>query len=157
LLFNGPVGFGKHGSFEGFCSGGGIARLAQMKAKEKLLAGEEIPFCNSMDDLPLITAKSVADAAFKGDQTAIDIYKTCAHYLGKGISLLIDILNPEMIILGSIYFKAQSLIEPYMREVIEQEALSIASKACQIVPASLGESIGDIAALSLADRVYKVG
>ncbi len=146
----GPVGFGKAGSFEGFCSGGGIAQIAQMKVRQKLQMGEKVSFCNSLNDLPALTAKMVAEAAYGGDEVAIDIYKTCAEYLGKGLSLLIDILNPEVIILGSIYGRAKSLIEPYMRAILEKEAISFSYKHCQIVPAGLSENIGDIAALTLA-------
>lgn len=146
----GPVGFGKAGSFEGFCSGGGIAQLAQMKVRQKLQMGEKVSFCNSMNDLPNLSAKLVAEAAYIGDAVAIDIYKTCAEYLGRGLSLLIDILNPEVIILGSIYGRAKSLIEPYMRAMIEKEAISYSYKNCKIVPAGLSENIGDMAALTLA-------
>ena len=153
LAGTGPVGFGKAGSFEGFCSGGGIAQLAQSKVLEKLQMGEKVSFCKSINEVNLLTAKSVAEAAYRGDATAIDIYKTCGLYLGKGLSLLIDILNPEMIILGSIYGRAQPLIGPYMREVIEREAIPAAHQACSIVPAALSENIGDIAALALADNI----
>ncbi len=146
----GPVGFGKAGSFEGFCSGGGIAQLAQMKVRQKLQMGEKISFCNSLNDLPNLTAKIVAEAAYEGDDIAIDIYKTCAEYLGRGLSLLIDILNPEVIILGSIYGRAKSLIEPFMREMLEKEAIDYSYKHCKIVPAGLSENIGDMAALTLA-------
>lgn len=146
----GPVGFGKAGSFEGYCSGGGIAQLAQIKVREKLQMGEAVSFCKSLDDLPLLTAKSVAEAAYAGDALAIDIYKICGTYLGKGLSLLIDILNPEMIILGSIFGRSQSLIAPSMQEVINQETLVVSRNACAIVPAILNENIGDIAALTLA-------
>lgn len=103
LSGTGPVGFGKAGSFEGFCSGGGIAQLAQSKVLEKLQMGEKISFCKGISELHLLTAKSVAEAAYRGDPLAMDIYKTCGFYLGKGLSLLIDVLNPELIILGSIY------------------------------------------------------
>jgi glucokinase len=151
LSGTGPVGFGKAGSFEGFCSGGGIAQLAQSKVLEKLQMGEKVSFCRSMNDLHLLTAKSVAQAAYAGDGLAMDIYKTCGAYLGKGLSILIDVLNPELIIVGSIYGRAQSLIEPYMREVIALEAIPASYKNCQIVPAALTENIGDIAALTLAD------
>lgn len=146
----GPVGFGKSGSFEGFCSGGGIAQLARTKAYEKFQMGEKVSFCQSMDDIHLISAKTVAEAAFSGDGTAIEIYRICGHYLGKALSLLIDILNPEIIVLGSIYGRAQQLIEPAMKKVIEQETVSYSRKVCKIVPAGLGESIGDYAALSVA-------
>lgn len=151
----GPVGFGKAGSFEGFCSGGGIAQLGQMKIREKIQMGESVSFCNGLDELSLITAKSVAEAAYRGDSVAIDIYETSARYLGKGLALLIDILNPEIIIIGGIYKKTQSLIEPIMKEVIEKEALPGASKACKIVPSLLGDNIGDIAAIVLADMGCK--
>ncbi|WP_121812335.1 ROK family protein [Mucilaginibacter kameinonensis] len=146
----GPVGFGKAGSFEGYCSGGGIAQLGQIKAREKLQVGEPVSFCKSIDDLPGITAKSIADAAFNGDPVAIEVYKICAEYLGRGLALLIDILNPEMIILGSIYGRAHKLLEPVMLEVINREAYKDSVSACRIVPAGLSENIGDIAALSLA-------
>lgn len=151
----GPVGFGKAGSFEGWCSGGGIAQLAQIKVREKLQMGERVSFCNSLDDLPLLTAKLVAEAAFEGDETALDIYKTCGTYLGKGLSLLIDILNPELIILGSIYGRARTLLEASIHNVLQQEAITASYQACRIVPAKLSENIGDIAALSLAVQVSR--
>lgn len=146
----GPVGFGKAGSFEGFCSGGGIAQLAQMKVRQKLQMGEKVSFCEGLNDLPKLTAKIVAEAAYQGDEVAIDIYKTCAEYLGKGLSLLIDILNPEVIILGSIYGRAKSLIEPFMREMLDKESISYSYQHCKIVTAGLSENIGDMAALTLA-------
>lgn len=146
----GPVGFGKAGSFEGFCSGGGIAQLAQIKAREKLQIGEQVSFCKSLEDLTKITAKSVAEAAINGDKVALDVYHTCSEYLGRALSLLIDILNPEIIILGSIYGRAKPLIEPIMMRVIHREAFEGSRQACHIVPAGLSENIGDIAALSLA-------
>ncbi|MGF7082246.1 ROK family protein [Mucilaginibacter sp. UYCu711] len=146
----GPVGFGKAGSFEGWCSGGGIAQLAQIKVRERLQMGEKVSFCNSPDDLPKLTAKVVAEAAHTGDELAIAIYNTCAEYLGRGLSLLIDILNPEVIIMGSIYGRARSLLDARMMQVIERETYIGSRSVCKIVPAGLGENIGDMAALSLA-------
>ena len=146
----GPVGYGKAGSFEGFCSGGGIAQLAQTAAMEKLQMGETVSFCEGFERLHDITAKSVAEAAFAGDATAIEVYRVCANYLGRALSVLIDVLNPEVIVLGSIYGRAQALIEPEMRSVMERECVSHAFRVCRVVSAGLGESIGDYAALSVA-------
>lgn len=146
----GPVGFGKAGSFEGYCSGGGIAQLGQIKAREKLQIGQKVSYCEDLSKLKDVTAKSIADAAFKGDEVAIEVYRLCAHFLGKALAQLIDILNPELIVLGSIYGRAKTLLEPVMLEVIRQEALPDSYEACKIVPAGLSENIGDIAALSLA-------
>jgi len=146
----GPVGFGKAGSFEGFCSGGGIAQIAQVKAREKLQAGLSVAYCKTIADLPSISAKSVAETAFGGDETAKEVYRVCGEYLGKALAMFIDMLNPELIILGSIYGRTQELLEPVMLEVIKKEAYFESVEACKIVPAGLGENIGDIAALSLA-------
>jgi glucokinase len=146
----GPVGYGKAGSFEGFCSGGGIAQLARVRVMEKLQMGEAVSFCNNMNELNILTAKTIAEAAEAGDSLAREIYRECAHYLGKALSILIDVLNPEVIVLGSIYCRAQGLIQPAMQEVIDCETIIHTRRVCKIVPAQLGESIGDYAALSVA-------
>ena len=146
----GPVGYGKAGSFEGFCSGGGIAQMARVSVMEKLQMGEPVSFCKSMNELDTLTAKTVAEAAETGDPLALGIFRECARYLGKALSICIDVLNPEIIVLGSIYCRAQNLIEPTMQEVIERETIIHARRVCKIVPAGLGESIGDYAALSVA-------
>ena len=147
---HGPVGFGKSGSLEGFCSGGGIAQLAKTKVLEKLQLGESVSFCKSIDQLEGLNAKIVGDAAESGDALAIEIYKISGTYLGKGLSLFIDILNPQAIIIGSIFARSQNLLWPYAKEVIEKETISHARKVCKIVPAGLGERIGDLEALSIA-------
>jgi glucokinase len=112
--------------------------------------GEQVSFCNSMADINSISAKSVAEAAYREDKLAVEIFRLCGHYLGTALSVLIDILNPEIIVLGSIYGRSKELIEPAMRLTIEREALSHSQEVCNIVPAGLGESIGDYAALSVA-------
>ena len=145
----GPVGYGKSGSFEGFCSGGGIAQLARLMVMEKLQQGETVNWC-SREHINDITAQQVAEAAFQGDELAKKIYKISATYLGKGLAIVIDLLNPDMIVIGSIYTRAKQLMEASLREVLEQEALSQAYQVCQIKPAVLEENIGDYAALSVA-------
>jgi glucokinase len=127
--------------------------MARVRVMEKLQMGEPVSFCNSMSELDQLTAKSVAEAAEKGDPLAQAIYRECAHYLGKALSLCIDVLNPEVIVLGSIYCRAQQLIEPAMQEVIERETIIHARRVCKIVPAGLDESIGDYAALSVAVNI----
>lgn len=150
LSEHGPVGYGKSGSFEGFCSGGGIAQLASSMALEKIQQGKNCSYCESISQLNGITAKSVAEKAYEGFEDAIEVYKVCGRMLGKGLATLIDILNPGMIVLGSIFARCEDLLRPAMQEVIEKECLSPAASVCKIVPAKLGESIGDIAALSVA-------
>lgn len=146
----GPVGFGKSGSFEGFCSGGGIAQIAKAKVVEKLQIGIKPALCPELNALEGLTAKTVARAAEQGDELARDIYKTSGYYLGMGLSVIIDILNPEIIVLGSIYERSEHLLLPSLKKVIEKEALKASREVCRIVPARLGEQIGDYAALSVA-------
>lgn len=146
----GPVGYGKSGSFEGFCSGGGIAQLARLKVMEKLQMGEKVSWCGSSADLAGITAQKVAEAANAGDMLALEIYEICGTYLGKGISVLMDILNPECIVIGSIYVRAGHLLMPSLEKAVQAEALPLARKVCRIVPAELDEQIGDMASLSVA-------
>lgn len=146
----GPVGFGKAGSFEGFCSGGGIAQIARTKVLEKLQMGEKVSFCEGIDKLDSLNAKVVADAADQGDELAREIYNISGRYLGKGLSILIDILNPEIIVIGSIFARSRELLWPAAEEVINRESLIYARKVCRVVPAGLGEKIGDYAALAVA-------
>lgn len=146
---NGPVGFGKAGSFEGFCSGGGIAQLAKTMVLEKLQMGQNVSFCKSMDDLPSLTAKLVSKAAKEKDELAVDIFKKCGQYLGRGLSVLIDILNPEIIIIGSVFTRSKELLWPYAQQIIE-EALIYSRKVCKVVSSNLGDTIGDYAALAVA-------
>ena len=151
LASKGPVGYNKAGSFEGFCSGGGIKQLGVTAAKKLLSAGSPRPlFCRTPDKLPDITAKSIADAAYKGDKTAVGIYKKSARYLGAGISVIIDLLNPEAVVIGGIYPRCEDLLQSEMMKVIEKEALSFSASVCRVVPAYFGDGIGDVAALSVA-------
>ena len=146
LAEDGPAGYGKHGSFEGFCSGGGIARLGMAYAEKHL----PLPWCRTKEDIPEITAKLLAEAAYSGDADARAIYEESGRKLGYGLSILIDILNLERIVIGSVFQRCEDLLRPAMEEVLKQEALPFNLAQCRIVPAELGDSIGDIAALSVA-------
>ena len=151
----GPFGYGKYGSFEGFCSGGGIAKLGRMMAEEALREGKTPLFCQSEAELDSISCKSIAEALEQGDELGAEIFDIVGTYLGRGLSVLIDILNPEMIVIGSIYARQKNVLDKKMREALEQEALPVSRKACRIVPASLGELIGDYAAVSVGIKAYQ--
>jgi glucokinase len=150
LAKDGPTAYGKMGSFEGFCSGTGIAILARQIVSEKFALNQKVSFCKTPEDIDRISARDVAEAAFAGDKTAIKILEISGEYLGKGISVLIDILNPEKIVIGSIFARCRQFIEPACLEMVRQEALAPSAAVCTIVPAELGESVGDYASLSVA-------
>ena len=123
----GPIGYGKAGSFEGFCSGGGLLQLT---------GG--------------IDAREAIRQAELGDLKMRHVLKKSAYQLGRALAILIDLLNPEKIIIGSIYARAEKWFYPTAMEVIEQEALRLSREVCNIVPSALGDSVGDFAALSVA-------
>ena len=150
LAKTGPIGFGKAGSFEGFCSGGGIAQLAKSIISEKLQNNKAVAFCPSEDMISSIDTRMVAAAANAGDPVAMEIIRISAEHLGQALSTLIDILNPECIVIGSIYARNEMLFKPIIERVLKQEAIPASLEVCSIKPAGLGESIGDFAALCVA-------
>jgi glucokinase len=150
LADDGPVGYGKAGSFEGFCSGGGLAQLAQSVVSTKLKKGETVGFCPSVEMANHLDAKKVALAAREGDPVANEIIRISGEYLGRGLAILIDILNPECIVIGSIYARNEALFRPHVERILREEALPSAREVCRIKPALLGDSIGDYAALCVA-------
>jgi glucokinase len=152
----GPIGYNKVGSFEGFCSGGGIAQIAQALVRERMASGGELPIIypssKSIDEL---SARDVAEAAERGDPLALRIFQDVGRNLGRGIAILIDIINPQKVIIGSIYGRQRQFIEPYMLEMLHREALPNSMAVCEVVPADLGEEVGDYAALSVARTLHR--
>lgn len=145
---DGPLGYNKYGSMEGFCSGSGLARLGISVAHDYLERGIVPSFYE--EDESKITAKTIGDAADAGDACAIEVYKICGEKLGLGLAMMMDILNPQKIVIGSIFARSRNLIWPYAEKVIRQEALPHTAAACEVVPAALTESIGDFAAIAAA-------
>jgi glucokinase len=150
LADHGPVGCGKLGSFEGFCSGAGIARLARAHVEAELQLGRRPALCPRAEDLPALSAAAVAAAARAGDPLALRVFETVAVKLGQGLAILIDVLNPEAVVIGSIFGRQRELIEPLMRRVLAEECLPRSLAVCRVVPAGLGEQVGDYAALAVA-------
>ena len=89
-------------------------------------------------------------AAFAGDPAAQEVFDTSARFLGKGLALAVDFLNPDCIVIGSVYARSEALFRKELRRALEADALAASLAVCRIVPARLGDSIGDCAALSLA-------
>ncbi|MBS6203022.1 MAG: ROK family protein [Firmicutes bacterium] len=157
LEHDGPEGYGKRGSFEGFCSGGGIARYAVPKVKEWLEAGKTTAILDRGQTPEEVTTQDVGLAAQAGDELGLSILRDTGRMLGKGLAMLMDILNPQKIVIGSIFLRQEKILRSPMEEVIEEEALSYTREVCQVVPAGLGEQLGDYAALSVAGNLLQKG
>lgn len=132
LAPTGPLGYNKEGSAEGFCSGAGIARLAKIR--------------KGLD----LTTKEIFARVRAGDADCIEVFRESAEKLATILAFTIDILNPEVIALGGVFMRNADLFMPIVEPILEQEALPLALKACRIVPAELGENIGDYAALAVS-------
>lgn len=144
---SGPTGYGKAGSFEGFCSGGGISRLAQEMAETWIKEGKYLDWCPTLQNLNKIDTRLVSDSAKTGDKYAIEIFKIVGEKLGKALAIFMDTLNPEVIVIGSVFGRSEELFRESMEKVIEEEALIHSRKVCRVVPAGTGESIGDLASV----------
>ena len=137
LAPSGPLGYNKEGSAEGFCSGAGIARLAKIR--------------KGLD----LTTREIFERVRAGDADCLEVFRESAEKLAMILAFTVDILNPEVIALGGVFMRNADLFMEIVEPVLEREALPLALKACRIVPAELGENIGDYAALAVAGGVEK--
>jgi len=162
LTASGPTGYRKAGSVEGWASGGGMAQVACQEVEAAVKRGEftslSEPFHKdgalsaggALTANGVLTAKDVADAAQQDDELAKRIIYNTGSRLGEALAILVDLLNPERIVIGGLAMRlGNSLLEP-ARIAMEREALAISASKCQIVPAALGEKIGDVAAICVA-------
>ena len=153
LTKSGPLGYYKRGSCEGYSSGSGIKRLAE-------LMGKNIRYTDRYDNLIAkigaenLSAKTIADEAGNGYDFCLAVFKKSGRMLGKTLSILVDILNPEIIVIGGVYMRSEALLYPYAMKEMKKECLSFSLNAVKIVPAKLSENVGDIAALSVATGEY---
>ena len=132
LAPTGPIGYNKEGSAEGFCSGAGIARLAKMR--------------KGLD----LTTKEIFARVRAGDPDCTEVFRESAEKLASILAFTIDILNPEVIALGGVFMRNADLFMKIVDPILDREALPLARRVCRIVPAGLGESVGDYAALAVA-------
>ena len=144
----GPPGHGKCGSVEGFASGGGISALATLAvaaARQRGGASVLLPLPEGE-----LTAKVVFDAAAAGDALARSVVETAGEQLGRALAILVDVLSPEVIILGGIFGRAEKLLRPPLERTLEREALPANAAGCRVVKSALGERIGDCASICVA-------
>ncbi len=145
-----PVGHGRSGSLEGFCSGSGIAELGRTIALQYIQQGRQVSFCPDPGNLQNITAQTIASAAYAGDEAARRVYRISGEKLGSALALLTDILNPELIIIGSIYTRSTDLLREAALRTMQEQSLPLSCSACRVLPSGLGEQLADIAPVCVA-------
>ena len=136
LSSDGPEGFGKRGSWEGFASGAGLVQVAARMFPQRWSTHTPI--------------RELVEAMLRDEPDALAVAAAAGRRMGQGLALLIDALNPELIVLGSLAVALGDRVLGAAREVVALEALPQAAAACPIVPAQLGARIGDVAALMAA-------
>lgn len=136
LAEDGPIGFGKRGSWESFASGQGLIEIAAQMFPSRWQQSTPI--------------RDLVEAMLADDADAMQVAAAAGHYMGRGLSLLIDAFNPQIIVFGSLGVVLGERILGPARKVIAQEALPQAASACELLPCALGSHIGDVASLMAA-------
>lgn len=139
-------GCGDYGCLESFASGPSIVKMAQ----EYLMSGKSTKF-RELANGGEITPFLVCEAAKQGDPVAIRIYTIMGEYIGFGLSSVVNLLNPEKIIIGGGVAESGDLLLNPIRETIKKRAMVVAGSAVEVVPAELGNSAGVIGASMLVD------
>ena len=152
LLPNGPrCGCGKRGCLEALCSGPAIARRAQAALQKQRKGGKSPTALLALADerIEAIKSEHVLAAARTGDALALELVQETAYYMGWGIANLVNILNPDIVLLGTIAVAAGDLLLDPIRETVSKFAMTRPAEAVHIAPAQLGDALGDLAAVAL--------
>ena len=136
---------GNYGCLEAYASGPAIAE----RARELLNAeGDSILHSIVDGDITRITAQTVFEASKRGDPVAIEVVRDTAHFLGVGIANLINLLNPDTVVIaGGVTQAGDQLFDP-MRAEVRRRAFKSAVDACRIVPGALPLSAGVVGAIA---------
>lgn len=144
----GPIcGCGDTGCLEAFASGPSIVAMAQ----EYLKGGKSTKFREMAGADGEITPYIVAKAAEAGDPVAKRIFEIVGTYIGMGLVSVINLLNPEKVIIGGGVAAAGDLLLDPIRKTIKERAMVVAGNSVEIVPAELGNSAGVIGASMLVE------
>jgi glucokinase len=140
---------GNYGCLEAYASGPAIA----LRAIEGIESGVETILVEMVGGkLETITAATVYEAAVQGDDYAEEVMKETARFLGTGVANLVNILNPEMIVIaGGVTKAGDHLFEP-LRAEVRRRAFRSAEERCQIVPAELHGTAGVVGAAAVFKR-----
>jgi glucokinase len=133
---------GSRGCLEVFASATAIVRMtreASPRYPDSVLQGKEDH-----------TAETIFAAGQQGDELALEIFRRMGVYLGIGLANLINILNPEMIVIGGGVVNGWDLFEKHMHQQVEERAFPLLAARVKIVRAKCGDDAGLLGAARLA-------
>jgi len=136
---------GNYGCLEAYASGPSIAE----RAREQLAGDHDSLMYTLVEgEMERLTAAVVYDAAKRGDETALDVVRETARFLGAGIANLLNVFNPDVVVIaGGVTQAGDTLFNPLRREV-RKRAFAAAVNACRIVPGSLPGTAGVVGAVA---------
>ena len=135
-------GCGSRGCLEVYASATAIVRMAREGRPRHPSSS-----LNGTDDL---TAESVFIAGKAGDTLAVEVFHRMGDYLGIGLANVINLLNPEMIVIGGGVANGWELFEQHMRHQVDEHAFPLPASEVKIVPAECGDDAGLLGAARLA-------
>ena len=135
----GPTAFGKAGSFESYCAGSSLGRIAAWK------------FPSAWTEAP--TSEEIGRLAKAGNHEALQVVEINAQAVGRACSLIADMLYPDIIILGSLAGHLGKKWIDKVKSVFYDEVLPDARKVCKITPSALGKQLQDYSAIAVAHRM----
>ena len=148
ILPDGPLcGCGNRGHLEALASGTAIARTA----RELLARGVPTLIGDLVGgDAQAVSAKVVAQAAEQGDLEAERIIRQAMEYLGIGVANLVNLFNPDLIVIGGGLTNMGDKLFAPVRQAVRRTAFPIAAESVRIVPAQLGGDVGVLGAAVVA-------
>lgn len=138
LSDEGPVGYGKAGSVEGYCAGGNISEWT----KGFILNKE-----TKLHEYANLTTKDIANEAKNGDKVALEIFNIVAERLGESVSILIDVLNLDKVVIGGIYPRCEELLKDKLLESVKKNSIKVNFDVCKIEASKLKEEIDEYSSL----------
>ena len=140
---NGPIcSCGRRGHLEALASGTSMARIAA----ERIAAGEP----STLSELESITAKDLGAAAGEGDALALSVLADAGRLLGLSLGGLLNILDPEVLVLGGGVIQIGPLLLDHLYAAIQEQAFEFTYSHVRIATASLGQDAGLVGALEWA-------
>lgn len=147
LVKNGRLcGCGQNGCFEAYASATGLVR----EATSRLTVNKNNMLYSMIDgDIERLEAKDIFDAAKKGDKFSMDLVDYEAEYLAMGIGNILNIINPEKVVLGGGVAMAGDILLSPMKKKLEKYALGVTLENLEIVQGVLGNEAGIKGAVGL--------
>jgi len=141
-----PCNCGGHGCLEAYASGTSIAA----RAREAVLAGEVSILTDLAGSPEAINGEAIEQAVRAGDPLAVRIWDETMEILGAGIANVINIFNPQRVVLGGGITNFDDLLFEPIRRIAFARAIPTLSAVVEIVPAELGANVGILGAAAVA-------